>query len=111
MLERRNLFRFERRQGEARAPAEGLQPGAAPQRASRSLSRGVRPRVAGIERGLVAHGSAGKPSAGRRRALQRGRGSETLAAFRPALGGEGRAGKLSTDSAEQAAEKSNLLEV
>ena len=59
----------------------------------RSFSRRVRPRLEGIERGLVAHGLAGKPSAGRRRALQRYRGSETLAAFRPTLRREGRARK------------------
>jgi hypothetical protein len=46
-----------------------------------------------IERGLAAHGSAGKPNAGRRGALQRYRGSETLAAFRPTLIREGRAPK------------------
>ena len=44
---------------------------ARPQCVGRSFSRGVRARVERIERGLVAHGCAGKPSAGRRRALQR----------------------------------------
>jgi hypothetical protein len=55
-----------------------------------------------IERGLVAHGWAGKPSTGRRRALQRDRGSKTLAAFRLALRPEGRAGKVVPGAARNA---------
>ena len=93
LLERRNLFRLERRQGEARALATGLQPGAPSQHLGRSLSRGVRARLEGIERGPIAHGLAGTASAGRRRALQRCRKSEPLEAFRPALGCEGRGRK------------------
>jgi hypothetical protein len=55
-----------------------------------------------IERGLVAHGWAGRPSAGRRRALQRYRGSKTHAAFRPALRREGRARKAVPGAARNA---------
>ena len=40
-------------------------------------------RLAAIERGLIAHGLAGKPNAGRCRALRRRRQSKTFTAFRP----------------------------
>ena len=61
-----------------------------------------------IERGLAAHGSAGKPNAGRRRALQRYRGSETLAAFRPTLIREGRARKAVHGQREIASDKERV---
>ena len=47
----------------------------------------------GVERGLVAHGLAGKPHAGRCRARRRCRESKIHTAFRPALGCEGRVRK------------------
>jgi hypothetical protein len=64
-----------------------------------------------IERGLVAYGWAGKPGAGRRRALQRSRGSKTFTAFRPALGHEGRAEKLLKEAESATPENRLSLEV
>jgi hypothetical protein len=61
-----------------------------------------------IERGLAAHGSAGKPNAGRRGALQRYRGSEALAAFRPTLIREGRARKAVQGQREIASDKERV---